>query len=120
MSGDLGGLAPGSPDWARRLNELRDLDLTPRRTELIRLSEAVRGVLHRLVQTSAPVDLIAEAADQVEAVAALLGYGGTASTRVTLGADVRRVRRVGQRGGALRLLRPQPDARPSQPAGPAD
>jgi acyl-coenzyme A thioesterase PaaI-like protein len=80
MSGDLGGLAPGSPDWARRLNELRDLDLTPRRTELVRLSEAVRGVLHRLVQTSAPVDLIAEAADQVEAVAALLADYGSAPT----------------------------------------
>lgn len=65
-------LAPGSPDWARRLNELVELDPTPRRAELIRLSDAMRDVLHRLVQTSAPVELIAEAADQVAAVGALL------------------------------------------------
>lgn len=77
---DLSRLAPGSPDWATRINELRDIDLTPRRAELIRLSEAVRGVLHRLVQTSAPVPMIAEAADQVEAVAALLAAHRSAST----------------------------------------
>ena len=64
--GQLGRIAPGSPEWALRLNELGDVDLSPRRAELIRLSEAVRGVLHRLVQTSAPVELIADAADQVE------------------------------------------------------
>ncbi|MGQ0831560.1 MAG: PaaI family thioesterase [Microthrixaceae bacterium] len=75
-----GRIAPGSPDWASRLNELRDLDPTPRRAELIRLSNAMRGVLHRLVQTSAPPDLIATAADQVEAVAALLAAHRSAST----------------------------------------
>lgn len=74
-----GRLAPGSPGWASRLNELRDVDLSPRRAELIRLSEGVRGVLHRLVQTSAPVELIARAADQVEAVAALLAEHRSAS-----------------------------------------
>lgn len=77
---DLSRLAPGSPDWATRINELRGVDLTPRRAELIRLSEAVRGVLHRLVQTSAPVPMIAEAADQVEVVAALLAAHRSAST----------------------------------------
>lgn len=77
---DLSRLAPGSPDWATRINELRGIDLTPRRAELIRLSEAVRGVLHRLVQTSAPVPMIAEAADQVEVVAALLAAHRSAST----------------------------------------
>ncbi|MFZ6004860.1 MAG: PaaI family thioesterase [Actinomycetota bacterium] len=75
----IGRLAPGSPGWASRLNELRDVDLSPRRAELIRLSEGVRGVLHRLVQTSAPVELIARAADQVEAVAALLAEHRSAS-----------------------------------------
>lgn len=75
----LGRLAPGSPGWASRLNELRDLDLSPRRAELIRLSEGVRGVLHRLVQTSAPIELIAAAADQVEAVSALLAEHRSAS-----------------------------------------
>lgn len=76
----IGRLAPGSPAWAKHLNELRDMDLSPRRSELIRLSDAVRGVLHRLVQTSAPVELIAEAADQVETVAALLAEHRSAPT----------------------------------------
>ncbi len=77
--GSLRRIAPGSPDWANRLNELRDLDPTPRRAELIRLSEAMRGVLHRLVQTSAPDSLIADAADRVEAVASLLAEHRSAS-----------------------------------------
>lgn len=72
-------MAPGSPEWARRINEIGEMDPSPRRAELIRLSEAVRGVLHRLVQTSAPVPLIAEAADRVEEVVALLAEHSTAS-----------------------------------------
>ena len=72
-------MAPGSPDWANRLNEISAMELSPRRAELIRLSEAVRGVLHRLVQTSAPVELMAEAADRIEAVAALLAEHRSAS-----------------------------------------
>lgn len=75
----IGHLAPGSPDWARRLNELRDIEPSPRRAELIRLSDAVRGVLHRLVQTSAPIELIAAAADQVEQVVATLAEHRRAS-----------------------------------------
>lgn len=75
----LGRIAPGSPEWARRLNELGEVDLSPRRAELIRLSEGVRGVLHRLVQTSAPVELVADAADQIERVAALLAEHRSAS-----------------------------------------
>lgn len=66
-------LAPGSPEWAESLNELRSMELTPRRAELIRLAEAVRGVVHRLVQIDAPVEVIADAADRAEAVLALLG-----------------------------------------------
>ena len=72
-------MAPGSPEWARRINEIGAMDPSPRRAELIRLSEAVRGVLHRLVQTSAPVPLIAEAADRIEEVVALLAEHRTAS-----------------------------------------
>ncbi|MEO7429041.1 MAG: PaaI family thioesterase, partial [Acidimicrobiales bacterium] len=41
--------------------------------------EAVREVLHRLVQTSAPVEVIAAAADQVEVVAALMAEHRSAS-----------------------------------------
>ncbi len=77
---DLSQSASGSSDWATRIDELRGVDLTPRRAELIRLSEAVRDVLQRLVQTSAPVPVIAEAADQVEVVAALLAAHPGAST----------------------------------------
>ncbi|MGH9275973.1 MAG: PaaI family thioesterase [Acidimicrobiales bacterium] len=72
-------MAPSSPNWATRLNEIGEMDLSPRRAELIRLSEAVRDVLHRLVQTSAPVELMAEAADRIDAVASLLAEYGTAS-----------------------------------------
>ncbi len=77
--GDLSRIAPGSPDWARRLNELRALELSPRRTELIRLADGVRAVLHRLVQTSAPVELIAAAADEIERVAAIFAAHQSAS-----------------------------------------
>lgn len=72
-------MAPGSPEWARRINEIGQMDPSPRRAELIRLSEAVRGVLHRLVQTSAPVPVIAEAADRIEEVVALLAEHRTSS-----------------------------------------
>lgn len=75
----LSRLAPGSPGWASQLNVLRELDLTPRRAELIRLSEAVRDVLHRLVQTTAPDEVVAQAADQAEAMAALLAAHGSAA-----------------------------------------
>ena len=75
----VGRMAPGSPNWATRLNEIGDMELSPRRAELIRLSEGVRDVLHRLVQTSAPPDVMAEAADRIEAVAALLAEHGTTS-----------------------------------------
>ena len=61
---------PGSPDWASRMQELRDAVPTPRRAELHRLADGARGVLHRLVQTSAPIELISEAADELEALAA--------------------------------------------------
>ena len=75
----FGHVAPGSPEWAERLNELGAIDPSPRRAEQIRLSEAVRGVLHRLVQTSAPVELIAEAADEIEEVVRLLAEHHSAS-----------------------------------------
>ena len=61
---------PGSPRWAERLGEIGAQELSPRRSELRRLADGVRGVLHRLVQTSAPVPLISEAADELERLAA--------------------------------------------------
>lgn len=61
---------PGSPRWAEELSELGTQAPTPRRRELRRLAAAVRGVLHRLVGTSAPLELLSEAADELEALAA--------------------------------------------------
>src|SRR3546814_4366405 len=69
---ELARLAPGSPDWANRLEQLNQSTVTPRRGELFRLADAVRGVLHRLVQTSAPIELISAAADQLSEVVATL------------------------------------------------
>ncbi len=61
---------PGSPRWATKLKEINEHELSPRRAELRRLADGVRGVLHRLVQTSAPLPLISEAADELERLAA--------------------------------------------------
>lgn len=70
---DLRRFAPGSPDWAARLGELGAIDPVGRRAELIRLATAVRHVVHRLVQIDAPDEVIAQAADAIEAVRDLLG-----------------------------------------------
>lgn len=64
--------APGSPTWGSRLSELRQADVSPRRAELHRLADNARGVLHRLVQTSAPIELIGAVADDLERAAARL------------------------------------------------
>jgi acyl-coenzyme A thioesterase PaaI-like protein len=61
---------PGSPDFAKRLAEIRDAEPSERRAELHRLADGARGVLHRLVQTSAPLELISAAADDLERLAA--------------------------------------------------
>jgi hypothetical protein len=69
-SSEEGRATPGSPNWHERLNEFRDATPSDRRTELRRLADGMRGVLHRLVQTSAPIEMIAAAADELEALAA--------------------------------------------------
>ncbi len=61
--------SPGSAGWAQTLSDLRDAEVSPRRGELRRLADAVRRVLHRLVQTSAPLPMISEAADDLEHIA---------------------------------------------------
>lgn len=71
--------APGSPGWAARINDLRAAEPSPRRAELHRLADGVRGVLHRLVQTSAPIELIAEVADDLERAVARLSRHQSAS-----------------------------------------
>ncbi len=55
-----------------RLGRLQALDVTPRRTELRRLAAANRIVIDRLTSTTASVEELAEAADALESVAALL------------------------------------------------
>ena len=60
---------PGSAGWARAMQELRAVEPSRRRAALFRVADALRGVLHRTVQTSAPVEDIEAAADQLEAVA---------------------------------------------------
>lgn len=42
---------------------------SPRRAALHRLADGMRGILHRLVQTSAPVEMVEGAANELEALA---------------------------------------------------
>jgi acyl-coenzyme A thioesterase PaaI-like protein len=74
------GAGPGSPRWAEKLREMSEQELSPRRAELRRLADGVRGVLHRLVQTSAPLPLITAAADALERLAAGLEEHQNASS----------------------------------------
>lgn len=70
----------GSPEWASRITQLQATELSPRRTEMARLADAVRDVLEHLVQTSAPVEILSEAAELVEQVADVLSAHHGAST----------------------------------------
>ena len=64
----LSSMSPGSAGWAAAMRELRDLPPSPRRLALFRVADGIRGVLHRMVQTSAPIDVIEAAADDLERV----------------------------------------------------
>jgi acyl-coenzyme A thioesterase PaaI-like protein len=61
---------PGGAKWFEHLNMLREAPPSERRRELHRLSDGMRAVLHRLVQTSAPTEMLSQAADLLEALAA--------------------------------------------------
>ena len=65
--------SPGSPGWAARIQELRAIEPSPRRLALFGVADAIRVVLHRMVQTSAPIDVIEAAATDVGAAAERLG-----------------------------------------------
>lgn len=67
------GNSPGSAGWAARIQELRDVVPSPRRVALFRVADAIRDVLHRMVQTSAPIEVIEAAAAEVEAAAERFG-----------------------------------------------
>jgi acyl-coenzyme A thioesterase PaaI-like protein len=60
---------PGSPGWAAQIRALSEVAPSPRRVALFRVADAIRGVLHRMVQSSAPNDVIEAAAADLEAVA---------------------------------------------------
>ena len=60
---------PGSAGWAARIRELSEADPSPRRVALFRVAAAIRTVLHRMVQSSAPNEVIEAAAADLEAVA---------------------------------------------------
>jgi acyl-coenzyme A thioesterase PaaI-like protein len=66
---DVSKLTPGSPEWAARIRELSEVDPSPRRVALFRVADAIRVVLHRMVQTSAPNEVIEAAAADLEQVA---------------------------------------------------
>ena len=63
------GDTPGSPGWAARIRELSEAEPSPRRVALFRVADAIRVVLHRMVQSSAPNEVIETAAADLEAVA---------------------------------------------------
>jgi acyl-coenzyme A thioesterase PaaI-like protein len=62
-------ITPGSPGWASRIHELSAAEPSPRRVALFRVADAIRVVLHRMVQSSAPNEVIEAAAADLEAVA---------------------------------------------------
>ena len=63
-------ITPGSPGWAANIRALSEVDPSPRRVALFRVADAIRGVLHRMVQSSAPNEMIEAAAADLESVAA--------------------------------------------------
>jgi acyl-coenzyme A thioesterase PaaI-like protein len=77
-AGTRAGAAAGAPAGAaadglnQRLRAAQDAEPTPRRVQSRRLGDAMRSVIDRLVATSAPVEDLARAADQLEAIAATL------------------------------------------------
>lgn len=64
---------PGAAGWAARIQELREVGPSPRRAALFRVADGIRGVLHRMVQTTAPIEVIEAAAADVEQASARLG-----------------------------------------------
>ncbi len=62
---------PVSAGWADQLERLASDDPSPRRSEVQRLADAARRVIHGLVVTDAAEADLRAAADQLEAVAAL-------------------------------------------------
>lgn len=77
---DQPSISSDSPEWLSWITQLQAVEVSPRRTEMARLADAVRDVLEHLVQTSAPLDTLGDAADLVEQVAEVLRTHRGAST----------------------------------------
>jgi len=60
---------PGAAGWAAAMDHLRTVEPSPRRRALFRAADAIRSVLHQMVQTSAPNDVIEAAANDLESAA---------------------------------------------------
>jgi acyl-coenzyme A thioesterase PaaI-like protein len=60
---------PGSPGWVERIDELQSEPPSERRGAMFRLADAMRSVLHRLTNSSAPDDALVAAADDLERLA---------------------------------------------------
>lgn len=69
MTAGDGSFGPARTPWAASQQELRGAGTSPRRAALRRLADAIRQILHRLMQTSAPVPMIEQAAADLEALA---------------------------------------------------
>jgi acyl-coenzyme A thioesterase PaaI-like protein len=65
----MSDVTPGSAGWAAAIGALSEVDPSPRRVALFRVADAVRVVLHRMVQSSAPNEVIEAAAADLEAAA---------------------------------------------------
>ncbi|CAN5714768.1 hypothetical protein BH24ACT3_BH24ACT3_10820 [soil metagenome] len=62
--------APDGPSgWPELMARMAAVELTPRRAEMRRLAGAARRLIDRLVATSAPLEVLAEAADDLERAA---------------------------------------------------
>mgnify|MGYP001571762835 CR=1 FL=1 len=66
---DPADLSPVSAKWARSLQAIREAPVSERRAALRRLADAIRSILHRLVQTSAPLPMIHQAVADLEQLA---------------------------------------------------
>jgi acyl-coenzyme A thioesterase PaaI-like protein len=56
----------------QRIREIQQLDITPRRAEMRRAADAVRGVTDRMFATQAPEEVLAEVTSLVSQAAAIL------------------------------------------------
>ena len=59
-------------NWHEHLQSALAAEVTPRRAEARRLADAMRRVVNAVVASEAPADVLARAADEIEAVAAIL------------------------------------------------